>query len=852
MNIRTRLSACLLLLIYSLSYIQQCECNLAAMSIDLGSDYMKIGLVKPGVPMEIVLNKESRRKTPTIVAFRNGERFFGDVAAQMSVKFPANAITFAVDLVGKQFDNPIVAQYQKDFPHLKLSAHPERNTVVFSIDEKSYEVEVILAMLLWNAREQTQAFADQPVKDVVISVPSYFNQAERVGVGAAAKIAGLHLLSIMSNGAAAALNYGVFRRKDITEKPQNLLVYDIGASKTIATLVEYRLENKDPQVKVLGVGFDRTMGGRDFTSKLREHLVQEFKAKHKTKGDIRENPRAMAKLWKEAERVKQVNFEWHKYKVLSANTEHFAQVESLFEDKDFKVKVSRELIEKFVAELKPRLTQPLDDALKTIDFKPEQVETVVLMGAGTRIPSIQQIVKDYFGGRELARFLNTDEAIALGAVYEAAHLSKGFRVKPFEVQDLNLYPIQVRFFGLVNHTQPNGEIEQVEKEVTREIYPHLSKMPGARKTITFISHKKDFSFNVLYGNLDHLTPKQQSEFGNKKLMEIEVKGVEKALEKEGPINKDADQKAIETGSYKFNGIKAIFKITKYGTVKVDTAELTLEHVEPAKNSTLSAIVDKIGSMFSGGGSSDKPEDEEKTEEAETNEKEAETPSTSSDPAAEKNTTESSGDDSAKKSDESANATDSKANKTESTGESAKNTTKAPAIKPPPKFIRTKLTLDVDQKYSSLSSKQIGESTRVLGEFERAERTKLDLEAASNALESLVYDTAVKLEEDWANKKGFADEYKKIADEVATLKVWIEDEAFGADVSTLRKKREGLSSMIRAVQLKEKKQKEAKLKKQLIKRKLRIQATRQLFIQRITSKTKGFTPITKSGDKHSEL
>lgn len=97
----------------------------------------------------------------------------------------------------------------------------------------------------------------------------------------------------------------------------------------------------------------------------------------------------MAKLWKEAERVKQV---------LSANTEHFAQVESLFEDKDFKVKVSRDLIEGFIKELEPTLTQPLNDALKTIDFKPEQVETIVLMGAGTRIPSIQKIVKDYFGG----------------------------------------------------------------------------------------------------------------------------------------------------------------------------------------------------------------------------------------------------------------------------------------------------------------------------------------------------------------------------------------------------------------------------------------------------------------------
>jgi hypoxia up-regulated 1 len=111
--------------------------------------------------------------------------------------------------------------------------------------------------------------------------------------------------------------------------------------------------------------------------------------------------------------------------------------------------------------------------------------------------------------RELARFLNTDEAIALGAVYEAAHLSKGFRVKPFEVHDLMIYPIQVRFTGFVNRTQEDGEVVQVKEEIIRDIYPHLSRMPGPRKTVTFTSHRDDFTFYVQYGNLDHLTEKQR-------------------------------------------------------------------------------------------------------------------------------------------------------------------------------------------------------------------------------------------------------------------------------------------------------------------------------------------------------
>ncbi|KAI6231613.1 hypothetical protein M3Y95_00400500 [Aphelenchoides besseyi] len=843
-----------LFVLLSLLLTQRCDANLAAMSVDLGSQYIKIGLVKPGVPMEIVLNKESHRKTANIIGLRNGERSFGDVAAQMSVKFPANAITFSLDLIGKQFDNPIVAKYQKDFPHLKLSPHPERNTVVFDIDNKSYEIETILAMILWNAREQTQAFADQQVKDVVISIPVYFNQAERTAVATAAKIAGFHLLTLISDGSAAALNYGIFRRKDIVEKPQTVLVYDVGSTTTTATLVEYRLvddknnkKEKMPALKVLGVGYDRTTGGKDLTDRLRDHLVEEFRAKHKTSVDITTNPRAMAKLWKEADRVKQV---------LSANVEHYAQIEGVFEDKDFKTKISREMIEEFIKDQLPLLVQPLKDALKLADFNAENVDTIVLMGAGTRVPAIQQMLKDFFKGKELGRFLNTDEAIAMGAVYEAAHLSKGFRVKPFDVQDALLYPIQVTFTGFVNDTdEASGDVEQVERQLTRELYGRMSRMPGPRKTITFTSHKEDFDFRLHYGSLEHLSEKQRKEFGQStELLTVNVKDVAKILEAQTANLTDRE-------NYQFNGIKAAFRFTRYGVVKVESAELQLEHRPPPSNSTLSKIVGKLGSMFSSGSEDEKPAGDGETSEqtgdgnaGDSNESTTKLPPVEPQQADETTKTE-------QPTGEEAKSTE-LPTETNQTANETNNSAATPPLKPkdpPKKHVRARLPVQSTAVYPSLSTQQISESGRVLAEFEKAERAKRDREAALNTLESMVIDLGFRLEEDAAFKQtDFPDDLKAIVDEVATLKTWLEDEAYDADTQTLRSKHSKLVNLLRTKEQKERKlqeEKRRKLRKELAKTTTRVGNKKRQFMRMFSylqvNKT---TPIKKSTDqkKHSEL
>lgn len=188
-------------------------------------------------------------------------------------------------------------------------------------------------------------------------------------------------IQMMSDASAAGLNYGVFRIKEIGEQPQTLLVYDVGAMQTTATIVNYRLVNESdskeayPMMSILGFGFDRALGGSEITLRLREHLIGEFCKATNTDVAIVENARVMAKLYKEAQRVKEV---------LSANTDHLAQIESLSEDKDLKIMVTRNQLEKLFKDLEQRFLQPVVDALRMAELSIDKVDQIALMGAGTR------------------------------------------------------------------------------------------------------------------------------------------------------------------------------------------------------------------------------------------------------------------------------------------------------------------------------------------------------------------------------------------------------------------------------------------------------------------------------------
>lgn len=315
--------------------------------------------------MEIALNKESKRKTPMVLTFRGNERTFGEDAVIDGLRYPKSSFSHFVDLLGKPLDHPIVKLYRERFPHHELIKDEETQTVAFRVDENTtYTPAELLAQMLHKSREFAENSARQKIKDAVIIVPPFFNQAERKAVLHAAELADLKVLQLINDNIAIALNYGIFRRKEINETSQYVMFYDMGASSTRATIVAYQnVKSKEkgyaeviPQLSVLGIGYDRTLGGLEIQIRLRDYLAREFDKMGKTEKSVFKNARAMAKLFKEAGRVKNI---------LSANSDHFAQVEGLLDEKDFRLQVTREKLEELCADVFKRVGGPIQMALDT-------------------------------------------------------------------------------------------------------------------------------------------------------------------------------------------------------------------------------------------------------------------------------------------------------------------------------------------------------------------------------------------------------------------------------------------------------------------------------------------------------
>nr|XP_060643609.1 hypoxia up-regulated protein 1 [Anolis sagrei ordinatus] len=569
-----------LLLLFALLLGAGLSDSLAVMSVDLGSESMKIAIVKPGVPMEIVLNKESRRKTPVAVTLKENERLFGDNAVGMGIKNPKVAFRYFQDLLGKRIDNPQVALFQARFPEHELEKEERRETVTFKLSKTlQYSPEEILGMVLNYSRALAEEFAEQPIKDAVITVPAFFNQAERRAVLHAAKMANLKVLQLINDNTAVALNYGVFRRKDINATAQNIMFYDMGASSTVSTIVTYQtVKSKEsgtqPQLQIRGVGFDRTLGGLEMELRLRDHLAKLFNEQHPSK-DVRKNLRAMAKLLKEANRVKTV---------LSANADHMAQIEGLLDDIDFKAKVTRQDFEDLCSDLFLRVSGPVQQALSSAEMSLSEIDQVILVGGATRVPKVQEFLLKAVGKEELGKNINADEAAAMGAVYQAAALSKAFRVKPFIVRDAAVFPIQVEF---------TREVEEEDKPKSlkhnrRILFQRMAPYPQ-RKVITFNRYTDDFEFHVNYADMGFLSEPDLQIFGSLNLTRVKLRGVGESFKKHV--------------DYESKGIKAHFNMDESGVLSLDRVESVFETVledKPEEESTLTKLGNTISSLFGGG------------------------------------------------------------------------------------------------------------------------------------------------------------------------------------------------------------------------------------------------------------
>ncbi|XP_067826945.1 hypoxia up-regulated protein 1 [Heptranchias perlo] len=770
--------------------------SVAVMSVDLGSEWMKIAIVKPGVPMEIVLNKESRRKTPVAVSLKENERLFGDSAVAMSAKNPKVVIRYLQDLLGKQLGNPQAELYRKRFPEHQLMATEQRGTVLYKLsDELYYSPEEILGMVLNYSRSLAQDFAEQPIKDLVITVPVYFNQAERRAILQAAQMVGLKVLQLINDNTAVALNYGVFRRKDINATAQNVMFYDMGSSSTTATIVTYMTtKTKDwgtqPQLQIQGIGFDRNLGGLEMELRLRDHLAKLFNAQKKTSKDVRQHPRAMAKLWKEANRVKTV---------LSANLDHMAQIEGLLDDIDFKAKVTRQEFEEMCRDLFEKVADPVHQALKVAELKMEEIDHVILVGGATRVPKVQEVLLKAVGKKELGKNINADEAASMGAVYQAAALSKAFKVKPFLIRDAALYPIQVEFTRSI---EEDG-VKNI-KHNKRVLFQRMSPYPQ-RKVITFNRYIDDFEFFVNYGDMNFLSEGGLSIFGSLNLTTVRLSGVGSSFQK----HSDAESK----------GIKAHFNMDESGILALDRVEAVFEKVqdgEPEEESTLTKLGNTISSLFGGGSSetdgkenltesvqdeeeasskSDKDEQEEpetQKESASPTEEENGKPEEQgkAEPDGEKAGQAETGEDEAKS--EKPETPDKKSEDVGKEEVKDPESNKTEEVKRPKGPKRVKISEEVIVELEikdlpDLSQEEMSQSQKKLQDLTDRDLQKHEHEKMANSLEAFIFETRDKLYQDEYQAVSTQGDRDEISAKLSEVSNWLDEDGYAATTKELKTK-----------------------------------------------------------------
>ncbi|XP_036450837.1 hypoxia up-regulated protein 1 isoform X2 [Colossoma macropomum] len=779
--------------------------SVAVMSVDLGSEWMKIAIVKPGVPMEIVLNKESRRKTPVAVCLKENERLFGDSALGVSVKNPKVVYRYLQNLLGKTAKNPHVSQYQRHFPEHQIQSDEKRGTVYFkNSEEMQYSPEELLGMVLNYSRGLAQDFAEQPIKDAVITVPAFFNQAERRAVLQAAQMAGLKVLQLINDNAAVALNYGVFRRKDINSTAQNVMFYDMGSGSTTATIVTYQtVKTKEagtqPQLQIRGVGFDRTLGGFEMELRLRDYLAKIFNDQKKSKKDVRENMRAMAKLLKEAQRLKTV---------LSANAEHLAQIEGLMDDIDFKAKVTRAEFEALCTDLFDRVPGPVEQALAASEMSLDEIEQVILVGGATRVPRVQEVLLKAVGKEELGKNINADEAAAMGAVYQAAALSKAFKVKPFIVRDAAVFPIQVEFS---RETEEEDGVKGI-KHNKRILFQRMAPYPQ-RKVITFNRYTDDFFFHINYGDLSFLSQDDLKMFGSQNLTTVKLSGVGNSFKK----HSDAESK----------GIKAHFNMDESGVLLLDRVESVFETAveEKEEESTLTKLGNTISSLFGGGSSEpstnvtepvqdeeevppeagkDQDEAVEKPEESAQEKPETEEKSQGENSKAESQTEEKKPD--KEDSDKDEPQVEKEADKSEKSDEGKTNGAKEDekeADKKPKPQKKSKISVDIGVELEvndvlDPSPEDIEASKKKLQDLTDRDLEKQEREKTLNSLEAFIFETQDKLYQDEYLAVVTEEEKEEISGKLSASSTWMDDEGYAASTKELKEKLSELKKLCKAM------------------------------------------------------
>ena len=425
--------------------------------IDLGTTYSCIGTFENN-KVEILANESGSRTTPSWVSF-DEERLVGEAAKANSVRNPLNTVFDAKRLMGKTFDDKKLQSDMKNLPYTVLNKDNKPVIEVeFNKEKKQFTPEQISAMVLEKMKGIGEQCTGEKMVDCVITVPAYFNDAQRQATKDAGLIAGMNVLRIINEPTAAAIAYGLDKMSEGEDK--NILVFDFGGGTMDCSI----LNISDGVFEVLATAGDTHLGGEDIDNILIQYCIQEFEKKHRDK-KISDNEKVRSRLHRVCEQAK---------RTLSSSTTAMIEVDCLFDGIDFSLTLTRARFEDLCGEVFRKTMDPVNTVLKDAKLGKNQIDEIVLVGGSTRIPKIQALLKDYFNGKNPNNTINPDECVAYGATIQAAVLSG---VKTEQTDNILLLDCTPLSLGI----ETSGEISTV-------LIPRGTTIP-AKKTQTFSTYE---------------------------------------------------------------------------------------------------------------------------------------------------------------------------------------------------------------------------------------------------------------------------------------------------------------------------------------------------------------------------
>jgi len=378
--------------------------------------------------VEIIANDQGHRITPSWVGFSDEERLVGDSAKNAFHSNPANTVFDAKRLIGRRMDDQDILRDMKHWPFKVVEKNGKPSiSVKYKGGDRDFTPEEISAMVLGKMKETAEAYLGEKVTHAVVTVPAYFNDAQRQATKDAGTIAGLNVLRIINEPTAAAIAYGLNKKQGESQ----IIVYDLGGGTFDVSL----LSIDDGVFEVLATAGDTHLGGEDFDNRVMDYLIKNYKKKTNT--DVSKNLRALGKLKREVEKAK---------RTLSSQQSVRIEIESFEDGNDFSETLTRAKFEELNMDLFRKTLKPVEQVLKDANVKKEDVDEIVLVGGSTRIPKVQQLLKDYFG-KDPSKGINPDEAVAYGAAVQGGILSGAEGTNDMVLVDVNPLTLGIETTG---------------------------------------------------------------------------------------------------------------------------------------------------------------------------------------------------------------------------------------------------------------------------------------------------------------------------------------------------------------------------------------------------------------------